>query len=119
MARPMRGQRARPAGARDRAAGLCGGRRSLRVALTELRKALGDAALLGDRDALALNPAAAAEIDAQRFIHLLGKPHAASTADLLAGLALYRGDLLEAFYDEWVLPLTSSSGRPGWRRCSC
>jgi len=89
------------------------------VALTELRKALGDAALLGDRDALALNPAAAAEIDAQRFIHLLGKPHAASTADLLAGLALYRGDLLEAFYDEWVLPLTSSSGRPGWRRCSC
>ncbi|MBM4460422.1 MAG: hypothetical protein FJ011_22120 [Chloroflexi bacterium] len=79
-------------------------RRSLRVALADLRKALGDATLLGDRDALALNPAAA-EIDAQRFARLLGKPHAALTADLLAGLALYRGDLLEALYDEWVLPL--------------
>lgn len=80
-------------------------RRSLRVALTDLRKALGDAALLGERDTLALNPAVVADIDAQRFAHLLGKPHAAATADLLAGLALYRGDLLESLYDEWLLPL--------------
>jgi predicted ATPase/DNA-binding SARP family transcriptional activator len=80
-------------------------RRSLRVALADLRKALGDAALLGDRDTLALNPAVAAEIDAQRFARLLGKPYAAATADLLAGLALYRGDLLESLYDEWLLPL--------------
>lgn len=54
---------------------------------------------------LALNPTAAAEIDVQRFARLLGKPYAASTADLLAGLALYRGDLLESLYDEWLLPL--------------
>ncbi len=79
-------------------------RRSLRVALADLRKALGATALLGDRDTLALN-ATAAEIDAQRFARLLGKPYATSTADLLAGLALYRGDLLESLYDEWLLPL--------------
>lgn len=80
-------------------------RRSLRVILTDLRKALGEEAISGDRDTLALNPAVVAEVDAQRFAHLLGKPQAASTADLLVGLALYRGDLLEALYDEWTLPL--------------
>ncbi len=80
-------------------------RRALRVTLSDLRKALGEGALIGDRDTLALNPAAVAEADVWRFTELLCRPHAAATADLLAGLALYHGDLLETLYDEWVAPL--------------
>ncbi len=79
-------------------------RRALRVVLTDLRKNLGEEAFTGERDALGLNPAIVAELDAQAFASLLRKPESASNQEIETALALYRGDLLEGMYDEWLLP---------------
>lgn len=80
-------------------------RRSLRVTLTDVRKMLGEDALLGGRDTLEINPNLIAEVDVLTFTNLLQDRASASDADLLAAIDLYRGDLLEGIYDEWVFPL--------------
>ena len=97
---------------RERIAGIFWGdtadenaRRSLRVILADLRKALGEEAISGDRDTLALNSDLAAELDTERFARLLRKPAPPPNAHLEAAVALYRGELLTGMDDEWILPL--------------
>ena len=78
-------------------------RASLRQALFAIRRALGEAAIRQDGDALALE---SAEVDAAAFEHAVGE----GTPEALARAAgLYRGELLdglaldEAPFEEWVL----------------
>lgn len=87
-------------------------RLSLRVALTALRKLLGDAALLADRATLQLNPDFPLWLDAREFrnfdcrLQIEGggaSQHEIST--LQSAMDLYRGDLLAEFYDDWIMPL--------------
>ena len=79
-------------------------RRSLRTALSALRKAVGETAVLADRTMVQFNPDFPTWVDAitlgnqgQRF---LAQPLVDPT---LVDLALYQGDLLAGFYDEWIL----------------
>src|SRR5262245_11508547 len=62
-------------------------RGSLRQALAELRRSLGDAALQADRETVAFNPGAVS-VDAQEFTGL-------ATENVAQASALYRGDLLD------------------------
>ncbi|MFN8492034.1 MAG: BTAD domain-containing putative transcriptional regulator [Caldilineaceae bacterium] len=79
-------------------------RRSLRNALSALRKALGEDALLADRETAQFNPAFNLAIDvidfrtqAQRFLA------APTPSPALVDVTLYHGDLLDGFYDDWIL----------------
>lgn len=72
-------------------------RRSLRTALSALRKLLGDTALLTDRETVQFNPAYPLWLD----VAALRQQQTADPSQL--DLALYRGDLLDGFYDEWIL----------------
>ncbi len=77
-------------------------RGSLRQALAELRRALGESALLADREAVAFDPAAV-RIDAVEFVALSKRGAWAEAA------ALYRGDLLDGVrlpdgaFSDWLL----------------
>ncbi len=77
-------------------------RGSLRQALAELRRILGDSILLTDREMAAFDPAAA-RADAVEFAHL------AAAGDLEQAAGLYRGDLLDgvslpdAGFADWLL----------------
>lgn len=79
-------------------------RRSLRTALSALRKRLGEACLLADRETVQFNPAFPLWTDAvvlrTQAQHFLDQP---SPDPSLVELALYRGDLLDGFYDDWIL----------------
>jgi DNA-binding SARP family transcriptional activator len=99
-------------------------RRSLRVALTILRQALGEATaplpfLIATRESVQVNPASDITLDLTTFSQLLrdfqAHAHPADTlcpacaARLAEALALYRGDFLQhlvvrdsAAFDEWV-----------------
>ena len=80
-------------------------RRSLRGALSALRKALGDACLLAGRDGVGLHPAWPLWVDAQEVAERAAAvlPRAdAGLPDLAADL--YAADLLPGFADEWVAP---------------
>ncbi len=77
-------------------------RGSLRQALAELRRILGDSVLLTDREMAAFDPAAA-RADVVEFAHL------AAAGDLEQAAELYRGDLLDgvslpdAGFADWLL----------------
>ena len=77
-------------------------RGSLRQALAELRRSLGDAALQADRETVAFNPGAVS-IDAREFAGL------AAAGEMAQASALYRGDLLDgvslpdAEFADWLL----------------
>lgn len=80
-------------------------RKSLRQALSVLRRDLPEQLIVASRDELSLNPTLAT-IDVLEFEKLAG----ASTRDELErGVELYRGDLLEGFqsradaFDDWLL----------------
>lgn len=79
-------------------------RRSLRTALSALRKELGEDFMLTDRETVQLNPQFSLWVDvyelAQQAKALLSANHHSTTA---INIDLYRGDLLQDFYDEWVL----------------
>jgi DNA-binding SARP family transcriptional activator len=99
-------------------------RRSLRVALTTLRQALGDQSapipfLISTRESVQVNPASAIALDLTTFVDLLGacRPHFHPMGALCPGCAvrltqavrLYRGDFLQPLvvrgsvvFDEWV-----------------
>ncbi len=78
-------------------------RRSLRVALTGLRKALGGDPFTGDRDTIGLDPAYPLWTDALALEDLARRFLADTSDDLAADCAaLYRGDLLADFYDDWL-----------------
>ncbi|MGE5262822.1 MAG: AfsR/SARP family transcriptional regulator [Acidobacteriota bacterium] len=71
-------------------------RPSLRTALFMLRKTVGANLLLTDRDTIQLNPSASIWVDACQFEQDV-------TNDPQSAIALYEGDLLLDFYDDWVL----------------
>lgn len=79
-------------------------RRSLRTALSTLRKTLGEDCVLADRETVQFNPHYRLWIDAgalrSQAEQVLNQP---SPDPSLVDLSLYRGDLLEGFYDEWIL----------------
>lgn len=78
-------------------------RLSLRVALNNLRKQLAPNTILADRETVELNSTAALWCDAVELRLLLDAPHPETNLD--RALALYRGELLADFYDDWVFPL--------------
>lgn len=98
--------------ARDKLASLIWGdisrdeqaRRSLRQALTTLRRSLPEGALLASRDAVRLCDTSVA-VDVERFERLAAQPDRQA---LEAAMELYRGELLEGFspradgFDEWL-----------------
>ncbi|MCW5858335.1 MAG: hypothetical protein KIS63_08605 [Caldilineales bacterium] len=94
-------------------------RRALRVTLSDLRKALGEGALIGDRDTLALNPAAVAETTSGAYRVAMQTP-CRRTADA-AGAAwrFITATCWKRCTTSGSRPCASSSGRRGWRRCSC
>lgn len=79
-------------------------RGSLRFALHSLRKQLGAEAILADRETVQLNPAFSFWVDAREMNNWR-----LETGDSVSGLqslvSLYRGDLLQDFYDDWIFPL--------------
>jgi DNA-binding SARP family transcriptional activator len=99
-------------------------RRSLRVALTTLRQALGEASapipfLIATRESLQVNPASSITLDSTTFASLLGESQRhlhpdgalcpACLARLSEAVTLYRGDFLQQLevrdslaFDEWV-----------------
>ncbi len=77
-------------------------RRALRVILTDLRHALGEEAFLGNRDTLQLNPTFTLSVDAVGFKRLKDWKLEHGLIVLKELLALYQGDLLPDFYDDWL-----------------
>ncbi len=71
-------------------------RDSLRTALKILRKHFGEELLLADRESVEINREFSLWVDAREF-------QAQANADFEAAIALYRGDLLAGFYDDWIL----------------
>jgi len=71
-------------------------RHSLRAALAALRKELGDEILIADRETVQFNPDFPPWTDVREFARL-------AADDSPAAIALYRGDLLTDFYDDWIL----------------
>ena len=80
-------------------------RRSLRVTLTEVRKVLGDAAVVqGDTHSLRLNKNAfSGNVDALELLQLSKQTESPSKAQLQQVEILYRGDLLQGYEESWVL----------------
>ena len=77
-------------------------RRSLRTALSALRKELGEELIITDRETLQLNPDFPLWVD----VHEMEKEaKAVLSADSQAVIQpdVYRDDLLPAFYEEWIL----------------
>jgi non-specific serine/threonine protein kinase len=76
-------------------------RRSLRTALSSLRKELGEEFITADRETIQLNPDYPLWVDIhemeEQAKNVLSGPHASIDPEL------YRGDLLQDFYDDWVL----------------
>lgn len=82
-------------------------RRSLRVALSGLRKAfdgLSTELFVGGRDSLQLNPELRVETDVLEFQRLMDLP-SPSSIDLQRATDLHKGLFLPGFYDDWVLRL--------------
>jgi ABC-type oligopeptide transport system substrate-binding subunit/DNA-binding SARP family transcriptional activator len=76
-------------------------RRSLTTALWHIRRCLPDEdLLLSDVHAVQLDPGADLWLDVAEFESLLARPELPS---LRSAVALYRGDFMAGFYDDWVL----------------
>lgn len=87
-------------------------RHSLRTALLTLRKQLGDEILSVERETVQVAPTFPLWVDALEFAKIaevnaqssdLSSQPAADT--LQSAIALYQGDLLSDFYDDWITPL--------------
>ena len=93
---------------RDRLAGLFWGdrsdrkaRRSLATALWHIRRCLSQEGLiLSDPSSAQFDPQAELWLDVDEFESLASHE---DLSNLQAAVALYRGDLLDSFYDDWVL----------------
>jgi predicted ATPase/DNA-binding SARP family transcriptional activator len=77
-------------------------RRSLRTALSSLRKEVGEDLLRGDRETLQLNPAFPLRVDVHGM-ETLAREVASGNSQAVMDPGLYPGDLLQDFYDEWIL----------------
>lgn len=83
---------------------------SLSTALWRIRKQFGDAFLLSDVDTVQLNPLTPFWLDVAEFEGRLSQAKIepadsdfSVVAHLERAIELYRGDLLEGFYDDWCL----------------
>lgn len=83
---------------------------SLSTALWRIRKQFGEAFLLSDVDTVQLNPMTPFWLDVAEFEGQLGQAKMQQAdsgysviAHLERAITLYRGDLLEGFYDDWCL----------------
>jgi len=80
-------------------------RHSLRTALATLRQHIGEALLITDREQVQINPEFPLWVDLH---HLLAVDRTADELDLTnpaclrARLALWQGELLTGFYDDWI-----------------
>lgn len=79
-------------------------RGSLRKALTFLRKHLSDEVLLADRETVQLNPEFPLSVDVREFRQAADHRPPTAPSALSSAVALYRGDLLLDFYDDWIPP---------------
>jgi predicted ATPase/DNA-binding SARP family transcriptional activator len=80
-------------------------RRSLRVALTALRKQLGEECVLTDRETIQINPSYPLWADAVEFREQAIRFLAQNPPDPAAvKINIYQGDLLSEFYEDWILP---------------
>ena len=77
-------------------------RRSLRTALSALRKELGEGFVITDRETVRLNPEFPIWVDVHEMENQAKGILSANPGSGI-DLDLYRGDLLQDFYDEWVL----------------
>src|SRR5215207_1790650 len=79
-------------------------RRSLRTALSALRKEVGEQFILTDRETIQINPEFPIWVDVyeveKQAKEILSASHQAGSG---IDPSLYRGDLLQDFYDDWVL----------------
>ena len=76
-------------------------RASLSTSLWHIRRCLPDEEfLIGDPHSVQFNPEVDVWLDTEEFI---ARSANGNTRELEAAVALYRGDFLEAFYDEWVV----------------
>ncbi|MDT8306771.1 MAG: BTAD domain-containing putative transcriptional regulator, partial [Anaerolineae bacterium] len=76
-------------------------RRSLSTALWHIRRCLNDGAnLLSDSHTVQLDPQSPIWLDVAAFEASVA---AAGIASLQEAVALYRGDFLDGFYDEWII----------------
>jgi DNA-binding SARP family transcriptional activator len=77
-------------------------RHSLATALWRIRRLLGEDYLLADASSVQFNPASSFWLDVAEFEIRINKD-ACDPGDLAAAIELYRGDLLEGFYDDWCI----------------
>lgn len=84
-------------------------RDSLRTALKHLRQHISADILIADRETVGINPDFPMWVDAKEFEGVNPQSEVSAAAQSQLGnhksqIELYRGDLLEGFYDEWILP---------------
>ncbi len=72
-------------------------RKNLRNAIWQLRRAIGDAYLVAEKETVAFNAQAPLEFDVRRL-----EAAAPDRARLVAAVAAYQGELLPGFYEDWV-----------------
>ncbi len=77
-------------------------RHSLRTALATLRQQISPDLLLADRDRVQLNPAFPLWVDLRHLLALEDVADDAPSDALQAALVLWQGELLAAFYDDWI-----------------
>lgn len=78
-------------------------RRSLRTALSALRKELGEELLISDRETVQLNPDFPIWVDVQELEKQAAEVLSFDNSHAMINAELYRGDLLQDSYEEWVL----------------
>jgi DNA-binding SARP family transcriptional activator len=76
-------------------------RRSLSTALWHIRRCLPDeGVILGESDTVQFDPTADLWLDVEEFLSHTKKGDGAS---LQSAVALYRGNFLDGFYDDWII----------------
>jgi predicted ATPase/DNA-binding SARP family transcriptional activator len=78
-------------------------RHSLRTALASLRKELGVELFITDRETVQINTDISILIDALQLEKVANATSKGELRNLQDAIALYRGDLLTDFYDDWIL----------------
>jgi DNA-binding SARP family transcriptional activator len=78
-------------------------RHSLRTALSSLRKEIKAELLITNRETVQVNPDISVWVDAQQLEMDSTAASKGEPKDLQDAIALYRGDLLVDFYDDWIL----------------
>lgn len=78
-------------------------RHSLRTALATVRKEVAADLLLADRDQVQRNPDFACWVDLQALLTVEQELDTIAVDLLLAQLALWQGDLLTGFYEDWIV----------------